>query len=336
MKERETIFDRKAIKHFYTDVLHHLLPKARHQSIGYFGPAEATRASDVRIDIADSNEANTGSPYFYNKAYKFIHYTSVQSLIHILRSKKLRLYNLHGMDDKKEFIVPLKYLNKNLSEYEINEIKKKIFCLSMCEVSLEEKGQSLPAWREYGANGHGVGVVLSFDEKFAKEWVYFMLSNVFYTDTAHRKFQAIVKMYNEFKVKHNLTVNSFDNILYKYFAFHKHNIYKAEKEVRLLFCQGLSFIDKPPAHYDVNKKNEKTTYTELEIEWGWTQKQRESFGKDGNSLPMVRPVISIDKIIFGYRIANHAKYEIAEVIQKLTADYKKKPEIINSKLQEQF
>ena len=55
-----------------------------------------------------------------------------------------------------------------------------------------------------------------------------------------------------------------------------------------------------------------------------------------NSLPMVRPVISIDKIIFGYRIANNAKYEIAEVIQKLTADYKKKPDIVNSRMQEQF
>ena len=51
---------------------------------------------------------------------------------------------------------------------------------------------------------------------------------------------------------------------------------------------------------------------------------------------MVKPVISIDKIILGYRINNTAKYEIAEVVQQLTKDYKKKPDVVNSKLQTQF
>jgi hypothetical protein len=334
MKSSKSIFDENAIKHFYKDVLHQLLPKARHQSIGYFGPAEATRAGDVRIDLADSNEVNIDSPYFYTKSYIFIHYTSVQALIHILRSKKLRLYNLNGMDDKQEFVVPLKYLSKNLSEYEIGEIRKRIFCLSLCETSLEDKSQSLSAWREYGENGNGVGIVLSFEEKYTKEWVYFMLSKIQYANTAHRKFQAIDKMYNEFKVKYNLIINTFDNILYKYFAFHKHNMYKVEKEVRLVYCQGLSHYDKPPAYLDVNRKNEKTSFIELELEWDWDDKMRDLVIKQGITPQMVRPVISIDKIILGYRIANRAKYEIAEVIQELTKDYKKKPDIVNCKLQE--
>jgi hypothetical protein len=336
MKIQETIFDENAIKHFYKDVLHQLLPKARHQSIGFFGPAEATRAGDVRIDLADSNEINLDSPYFYTKPYTFIHYTSVQSLMHILRSKKLRLYNLEGMDDKQEFVVPLKYLSKNLSAYQIGEIKKRIFCLSLCETSLEDKMQSLSAWREYGDKGNGVGIVLSFEEKYSKQWVYFMLSKIHYANTAHRKFQAIDKMYNEFKVKHNLTVNSFDNILYKYFAFHKHNMYKVEKEVRLIYCQGLSHYDEPSAHVDINRKNEKTSFIELELEWDWDEKTREFIIKKGITPHMVRPVISIDKIIFGYHIANNAKYEIAEVIHELTKDFKKKPEIVDSKLKEQF
>jgi len=50
----KSIFDEKAVTHFYKDVLHHILPNARHQSIGFFGPAEVTRASDVRIEIVDS------------------------------------------------------------------------------------------------------------------------------------------------------------------------------------------------------------------------------------------------------------------------------------------
>lgn len=161
-----------------------------------------------------------------------------------------------------------------------------------------------------------------------------MLSKIHHANTTHRKFQAIDEMYNEFKVKYNFTVNSFDNILYKYFSFHKYNRYNVEKEVRLIYWQGLSHYDKPAAHVDVNKKNEKTSFIELELEWDWTKKQRESFEEDGKSLPMVRPVINFDKIIFGYRIANNAKYEMAEVIQELTKNYRKKPDILNCRVQE--
>jgi len=336
MKSQKSIFDKKAIKHFYKDVLHHLLPKARHQSIGYFGPAEATRAGNMRIDLAETNDINIGSPYFYTKPYSFIHFTSVPVLIHILKSKKLRLYNLRGMDDKLEFTIPLYSNGKTLSEYEISEIKKKIFCLSMCQTSLEDRSQSLSAWREYGDKGNGVGMVLSFEEKFKTNWVNFMLSQVCYTKTSHQKFQALRNLYKEFSIKYNLTINNFDEIMYKYFAFHKHRIYKDEKEVRLLYCEGTSYIDEPPIHYDINRKNQKTSYIELDLEWDWTQKQREFIMKQGITPHMVRPIISIDKIIFGYRISNHAKYEIADVIQELSKDYKKKPVIVNSKLQDQF
>jgi hypothetical protein len=51
---------------------------------------------------------------------------------------------------------------------------------------------------------------------------------------------------------------------------------------------------------------------------------------------MLRPIISIDKIILGYRIANQAKYEINEIVEKLTADFTTKPEIIDSNLKAQF
>lgn len=144
------------------------------------------------------------------------------------------------------------------------------------------------------------------------------------------------RLYNKFKTQYNLSVNNFDSIMYKYFAFHKHSIYKEEKEVRLLFCQGLSYIDKPPIHYDINKKFQKTTYIELELEWHWDDATREFIIKQGITPHMVKPIISIDKIIFGYRLSNNSKYEIAKVVHKLTADYKTKPDIVDTKLKSQF
>lgn len=336
MKKKESIFDEKAIQHFYKDVLYQLLPNARHQSVGFFGHAEATRAGTINLDLAVTNDVNLNSPYYYTKPYSFIHFTTVRALINILKSKSLRLYNLHGMDDKLEFTIPLYTNGKKLSSYAIKEIKKKIFCFSMCEIALEEKKRSLTAWREYGDKGNGVALVLKMEEKYKNDWVYFMLSKVYYTKTSLQKFQLLRTLYNEFSKKYQLKISTFDELLYKYFAFHKHSIYKDEREVRLLYCQGTSYFDNPPVHHDINRRNEKTSYIELPLEWEWDKNTKEYIISQGITPKIIRPVISIEKIILGYRISNEAKYEIEDVVRELTKAYSTKPRIVNSKLQEQF
>ena len=85
-----------------------------------------------------------------------------------------------------------------------------------------------------------------------------------------------------------------------------------------------------------DRKNEKTTFVELELEWDWDSQARKFIIKQGITPKMVKPVISIDKIILGYRLSKDSKYEIAEVIQKLTTNYKMKPDIVDSKLKAQF
>jgi hypothetical protein len=63
MQNNENIFDKNALNHFYVDVLHKLLPKARHKSINFIGSPDTKRATDIRIDLADTNEINLDSPY---------------------------------------------------------------------------------------------------------------------------------------------------------------------------------------------------------------------------------------------------------------------------------
>ncbi len=99
MDEKDSVFDHDAIKHFYHDVLNQLLPNARHKSLGHFGSPKTKRASQIDLDLADSNKINLNSKYFYTKKYTFIHYTSIPVLLNIIKEKKLRMYNLHGMDD---------------------------------------------------------------------------------------------------------------------------------------------------------------------------------------------------------------------------------------------
>ena len=336
MNDRESILDHEAIEHFVSDVLKQFLPNARYSSAGYFGPAEATRASQISMDLADSNEINVGSQYFYNSKYSFIHYTSIHSLLNILKEKKIRLYNLCGMDDKEEFEIPLNYSNKKLTDYEIKEIKKRIFCFSMCQNELETREDSLPQWRSYAQDGHGVGIVFSFDKSFAKDWVHFMLSKVFYHAKNLDTFFKIENLYNEFKAKYDLTISNFDEMFYKYFAFHKSKIYSSEKEVRLIYCQGFHHYNEPPIKIDFNRNNKKTSYIELELEWSWDEKTKQFILKQGIEPKNIRPIVSLDKIIFGYRLNNSAKWDLADVCNEHLKQFSKKPAIEESSLLPHF
>lgn len=336
MSKSDSILDHEAIEHFLTEVLKHFLPNAQYKSAGYFGSADATRASHINMDLADSNEINVGSNYFYTKKYSFLHYTSVQALLNILKEKKIRLYNLCGMDDKEEFEIPLNYSQQKLTKFDIREIKKRIFCFSMCQTELEAKEESLPQWRNYAQDGQGVCIELSFNKTFAKEWVHFMLSKVYYHEKSLDTFVKMEALYNEFKVKYDLTITNFDEMFYKYFAFHKSKIYSSEKEVRLLYCQGFHYYDEPPIKFDVTRSNKKTSYIELDLEWTWDEETKNFIKSQGIEPTNIRPIVSIDKIIFGYRLSNEAKRDIADVCHSHCSSFKSKPAIEDSTLTPHF
>lgn len=336
MHHTESILDHEAIDYFISNVLKPFLPNARYASAGYFGPAESTRASQINMDLAYSNEINVGSKYFYNGKYSFVHYTSIPSLLSILKDKKIRLYNLFGMDDKEEFEIPLNYSNKKLSDYEIKEIKKRIFCFSMCQTEIERKEESLPQWRSYAQDGQGVGIVFSFNKKNANDWVHFMLSKVYYHTKSLDTFLQVENLYNEFRTKYDLTISNFDEIFYRYFAFHKSRIYNSEKEVRLIYCQGFHQYNEPQIKVDVTRTNKKTSYVELDLEWSWDEKTKEFITKQGIEPKNVRPIVTIDKIIFGYRLSNAAKWDLSEVCHEHLKSFTKKPIIENSTLVSHF
>lgn len=336
MSEDKSVLDKNAIEHFVNDVLKHLLPMARYKSAGFFGPAETVRATQISMELADSNEINMGSDYYYTKNYSFIHYTSVHALLSILKEKKIRLYNLQGMDDKEEFVVPLKHSQKALSEYEIKRIKKNIFCLSMCENGIETKEESLPQWRSYAQDGLGVGIVFKFNKRYSKDWVHFMLSRVYYNQKSLSKFSRVESLYNEFKIKYNLSITNFDEIFYKYFAFHKNGIYKSEKEVRLVYCKGFHSYEEPDIKYDFTKSNKKTSYVEVDLEWEWEEERRNFIIKQGIYPSNIYPKISIDKILLGYKLSKTAKSDLFDICKSHFKNFKNKPQIRESGLFKHF
>ncbi|MBK7853981.1 MAG: hypothetical protein IPJ79_02925 [Bacteroidetes bacterium] len=103
-----------------------------------------TKASTAQADLAHNFGMYKGSPYYYSDSRKLIHFTSNQKLISILRDKKIRLYSLAGMDDNDEFLCSYKnILGKPVDDYFSNEIKKMIYCLSLCDYNHEGTEKSL-------------------------------------------------------------------------------------------------------------------------------------------------------------------------------------------------
>lgn len=336
MLEHKWSLDNEKIELFMKEVVRkHLLPNARSSGASAMGAAEVEKFSYAKVNLADTFSVYRKSKYYYEGAYKFIHYTSVPKLLSIIKEKKIRLYDLQGLDDKDEFVFGYKILNEN-SDYKLKEIKKKVFCISMCKYELEESEESLNMWRQFGADGMGVGIVLDFKREHRSNWLYYVLSEVHYGDKSLAKINTAYEAYKEFKKKHNFTVSNFDEFFYKLFCFHKQHIYRNEKEVRLVYNNTFRIDDDKNGINDLTSRMKKTSYHELEIEWeGWktfTGKMK----KHQEHVKKLFPYLTIDKVVLGYRLTKDQKYNIAETLNNYRGNYSSFPKIEESALQKYF
>lgn len=334
--KRKSSLDDEKIELFISEVVRkNLLPNAKFASAFAMGAAGVDKFSYASVDLSDSFANYRKSNYFFDGAYKFIHYTSVPKLLSIIRDKRIRLYDLRGMDDKDEFDFGHKVLNKK-SSYLTKEAKKRIFCLSMCKYELEEKEQSLNMWRQFGLDGHGIGIVLEFAKSHRSSWIHYILSQVHYGDHTLKKLYKTCEVYVEFSKKYNFTIRNFDEFLYKLFCFHKQHIYKDEKEVRLIYNNDFRTSQPTKGIADLNSKLQKSSYHELELEWDRWKTFNGDYQKYQERVKTIYPYVSIDKIIFGYRISNSNKYNIVETVSVYKSNFNKFPNFEDSTLLKYF
>lgn len=333
---KESALNNEKIELFISEIVRkNLLPNAKYAGASAMGSANTKKFSYANVELSDSFNNYRKSKYYYNGTYKFIHYTSIPKLLSIVREKKIRLYDLRAMDDKDEFNFGHKVLNKN-SSYITEDAKESIFCLSMCKYELEEKEQSLNMWRQFGLDGHGVGIVLEFAKSKQRNWIHYILGQVHYGEQSLDKLYRTCEFYDEFSKKHNFTIRNFDEILYKLFCFHKQHIYKEEKEVRLIYNSDFRLLKPTEGIPDLNSKLQKSTYHELELEWDRWKKFTGEMQKYQEEAKQIHPYVTLDKIIFGYRISNSNKRNIAETVSKLKSIYNKFPTFENSTLLKYF
>lgn len=315
----------------------HLLPNLRWKSMSNGG-------RDFKL--ADTFDVYEKSRYFYTGSHLFLHFTTIPNLINILREKKIRLYSLAAMDDKDEFSGSFRKLDTEVGDWQIDEMKKSVFVLSMCEYAVEKEKESLNLWREYGDDGNNVALVFKIKSQLRNNWVHYILSKIYYEQDDLKPFIDTASEIKEYEDAKNFTETHFHIAFYRLFAFHKQSIYKHEREVRLLYSEGFYERDREKAKPDF-KNNKNTQYVERELEWEpdedllkriETNREFSDKKKISKIVHNLFPHITIEKILFGYRISNDKKWELIETIRQVMENrgYKKMPTLDYSSLYEYF
>lgn len=335
------MIDSKAIQAFSNEVMKPMFPKWDVKSAMAIYNGDETRAKEVSINQEYlSNRHIIDSPYSYNKTHTFVHYTSMQKCLDIIKDKKIRLYSLQGMDDIEEFTIAIEKLNFNLTEVEKESIKEKLFCFSMSEYDNEEKKNNLSLWRSFANDGNGVGIVFSIDSRKKADWQNYCLSKVYYNEKGFDKYTELINRYNKFNVKYDMGIINFISLLYRFFAFHKNNIYRDEREVRLLFSnytQSFTCTGEFPI-MDLNQKHNLRNYFELKLENELDEEIHQNYLKQNPKFvePYTQPFIKIEKILFGYRNEESSLYDFNKIVSQYRYKYSHQFSIEHCALRDHF
>lgn len=260
------------------------------------------------------------SKYYYKKEpLQFIHFSSLDAVKAIISSKKLRLYNLYNLNDPREYSFAGDLLTFNADNRE--DAKRNMFLLSMCRTDILTRPTQYEfnMWRLYGGEGTGVGIQLDFYESPLRNWKDYYLSEVFYGDTARTKLRELNRLLIGLESdKPSVTID-----LGQIVAFHKSNLFRLEKEVRLLFdnrqkrMHGSSVYSDhrgqlSPLMYDDVAKSQKLnrpiSYLELPI-----------FSKGFDLISERIPIPKIQKLILGYSYHKDCE-EVAITLRELCLD----------------
>ena len=190
-----------------------------------------TKVSNSLYCILPENSNLRNSQYYYEENANLIHFTNLEALKSILKSKVLRLYNLNNLNDPREFSFAGDLLTYNRNNRD--DAKENMYLLSMCKTDVLTRHPQFEfnMWRLYGDYGNGVAIELSFNNSQLGELKDYYLSEVFYGASSRVKLKEVSKLLHKYRNE----TPSIEVDLGQIVAFHKSNLYKLESEVRLLF-----------------------------------------------------------------------------------------------------
>lgn len=255
--------------------------------------------------IPNENSNLEKSKYFFGHK-SFVHFTKTQYLTSILEAKALRLYNLHHLNDPREFTFASSVFRAD--EKITDDARENLFTLSACDTALIKEGKSAAEfnlWRLYGDSGKGVGIVFSI-ENDPSLWVDFHLSKVIYGSSKRMRFRKLLDSIERLNKSNPIVTVDLGKIM----AFHKSLLFKHEEEIRLLFdrrkvrsgYQGRTYLSNMnEVIFPIIKKSETddSRYLQLPIYW-------EGYNDDATV-----PILKIKEILIGF---NYKREELKTII----------------------
>lgn len=272
---------------FKSRVLNHLIEDAH---LNYYNGS---------FSLCSCNEHYKNSAFYYSLQNKFLHFTSWEKAISILKSNTIRLYNLIAQNDPLEFNYAASQLE--IQSEEVNEIRNHLFILSLCEPS--SLTNSTP-WRLYANNTKGVAIRFSVENNL-QDWHAFHLSKINYGENKElAKYKEAKKNFEEEKGR----ITSFN--LNRFMAFFKPEPYKDEREVRLLYyCEQDGFLQQPTDRIktDLNDRQ----YIELKL-----LNNCGVMSSLETEICNMEPIIKVDEIILGANFSRNGELELLNDIDK--------------------
>ena len=272
----------------------------------------------ARFFIPPQNKYLSNSEYLYSEKLNFIHFTNLFALQSIITDRNLRLYNLHNLNDPREYSYAGDMLTFN--DENKKDAKDNFYLLSMCRTNLVTSRKTTDTefnmWRLYGNNGHGIAIELNFDESPPIHWNDYFLSEVYYGTTSRTKLKELNKLLLELESEIPTVRVDLGQIV----CFHKSRLFKLEQEIRLLFdsrkmninqlttCISNGEVISPITKTDISKSSiaeNEIKYLELPI----YHTKFKAISKEG-----AIPIPKIERIILGYqfqknfeKVATHLK-----------------------------
>jgi hypothetical protein len=178
-----------------------------------------------------------GSRYAYPGDNRFIHFTSKEGLLGIIKKGYIRttaignLAQRHAEFDGLKCFTADNNLRRQLQSKP--ETLKEVFTLSMCESTVDMQN-SERMWAEYGQQHQGAFLEFSM----ARENTFrHTVGKVIYDDS-HQLLQQLNERIIAFKQAHKFDTNNYPGLFAELLAYHKPSCFSIENEVRWYYRQN--------------------------------------------------------------------------------------------------
>lgn len=276
---------------------------------GMYSPGKRCEYFEAETSI--SSKLLSGTPLEYKGNNKFLHYTSLQSLIAILKSQKIRLYDFNNFNDPTEFTYANKYFQKFDDPTHLTEYKRQLFALSLCEFEEDTINNNIDLWRLYADNGKGACITFEIDKENIENIYDYSFGKIKYNSNSTNisELDEIIARDKKFKGDFDFQCSNLSDVIAPLCCFYKSDLFSIEKEIRLFHLSKRQFHYKHESdevQCELNRDFKKVFFVELPID---------------KIIDKSMPFLKIKTVHLGYNLSQEAFNEVFETIRDLRFPY---------------